>query len=209
MIDYNDLYRKYSSHYVEAPDKSYNNILSMGRVNMDPRPYQHIMAKLGMPGMVQPNVYQLESWQDQGKPVVSRTGRKLGFPRYNEALIKKGLTYSLGRSRRNSAGFVNVYRLLNRSRVGAIIETAGRANFNGDRNSQSNNPNAGAHFNRAIQGTYGGFKSIGSRRTDKGRLLFAAFSKDQGQVTNATFKAINTAVAKFNSSTKRRIGLAA
>ncbi len=160
-------------------------------------------------GMVQPNVYQLESWQDQGKPVVSRTGRKLGFPRYNEALIKKGLTYSLGRSRRNSAGFVNVYRLLNRSRVGAIIETAGRANFNGDRNSQSNNPNAGAHFNRAIQGTYGGFKSIGSRRTDKGRLLFAAFAKDQGQVTNATFKAINTAVAKFNSSTKRRIGLAA
>ena len=160
-------------------------------------------------GMVQPNVYQLESWQDKGKPVVSRTGRKLGFPRYNEALIKKGLTYSLGRSRRNSAGFVSVYRLLNRSRVGAIIETAGRANFNGDPKSQSNNPNAGAHFNRAIQGTYGGFKSIGSRRVDRGRLLFAAFYKDQGQVTNATFKAINTAIAKFNSSTKRRIGLAA
>lgn len=160
-------------------------------------------------GMVQPNVYQLESWQDKGKPVVSRTGRKLGFPRYNEALIKKGLTYSLGRSRRNSAGFVNVYRLLNRSRIGAIIETAGRANFNGDPKSQSNNPNAGAHFNRAIQGTYGGFKSIGSRRVDRGRLLFAAFYKDQGQVTNATFKAINTAIAKFNSSTKRRIGLAA
>ena len=160
-------------------------------------------------GMVQPNVYQLESWQDKGKPVVSRTGRKLGFPRYNEALIKKGLTYSLGRSRRNSAGFVNVYRLLNRSRVGAIIETAGRANFNGDPKSESNNPNAGAHFNRAIQGTYGGFKSIGSRRVDRGRLLFAAFYKDQGQVTNATFKAINTAIAKFNSSTKRRIGLAA
>ena len=160
-------------------------------------------------GMVQPNVYQLESWQDKGKPVVSRTGRKLGFPRYNEALIKKGLTYSLGRSRRNSAGFVNVYRLLNRSRVGAIIETAGRANFNGDPKSESNNPHAGAHFNRAIQGTYGGFKSIGSRRVDRGRLLFAAFYKDQGQVTNATFKAINTAIAKFNSSTKRRIGLAA
>ena len=41
-------------------------------------------------GMVQPNVYELENWQDRGKPVVSRTGRKLGFPRYNEALIKKG-----------------------------------------------------------------------------------------------------------------------
>jgi hypothetical protein len=159
--------------------------------------------------MVQSNVYQLESWQDKGKPVVSRTGRTLGFPRYNETLIRKGLTYSLGRSRRNSAGFVSVYRLLNKSRVGAIIETAGRKNFNGDPDSQSNNPNAGAHFNRAIQGTYGGFKTIGSRRTDKGRLLFAAVYKDQGKVTEATFKAIETAINKFNLSIKRRIGLAA
>lgn len=160
-------------------------------------------------GMVQSNVYQLESWQDKGKPVVSRTGRKQGFPRYNEMIIKKGLTYSLGRSRRNSAGFVSVYRLLNKSRVGSIIETAGRKNFNGDRDSQSNNPNAGAHFNRAIQGTYGGFKSIGNRRTDKGRLLFAAVYKDQGKVTEATFKAIDKAIFKFNSSIKRRIGIAA
>jgi hypothetical protein len=160
-------------------------------------------------GMVQSNVYQLESWQDKGKPVVSRTGRSLGFPRYNEVLIKKGLTYSLGRSRRNNAGFVSVYRLLNKSRVGAIIETAGRKNFNGDRDSESNNPNAGAHFNRAIQGTYGGFKSIGNRRTDKGRLLFAAVYKDQGRVTEATFKAIDKAIFKFNSSIKRRIGIAA
>jgi len=160
-------------------------------------------------GMVKSNVYQLESWQDKGKPVVSRTGKTLGFPRYNENLIKKGLTYSLGRSRRNSAGFVSVYRLLNKSRVGAIIETAGRKNFNGDPKSQSNNPNAGAHFNRAIQGTYGGFKSIGSRRTDKGRLLFVAVAKDQGRVTEATFKAIQTATNKFNASLKRRIGIAA
>jgi hypothetical protein len=160
-------------------------------------------------GMVQSNVYQLENWQDKGKPVVSRTSRKEGFPKYNEMIIKKGLTYSLGRSRRNSAGFVSVYRLLNKSRVGSIIETAGRKNFNGDPDSQSNNPNAGYHFNRAIQGTYGGFKSIGKTRFDRGRLLFAAAYKDQGRVTEATFKAIETAITKFNSSTKRRIGLAA
>ena len=160
-------------------------------------------------GMVQSNVYQLESWQDKGKPVVSRTSRKEGFPKYNEMIIKKGLTYSLGRSRRNSAGFVSVYRLLNKSRVGSIIETAGRKNFNGDPDSQSNNPNAGYHFNRAIQGTYGGFKSIGKTRFDRGRLLFAAVYKDQGRVTEATFKAIETAIFKFNSSIKRRIGIAA
>lgn len=58
MIDYNDLYKRYSSHYVEVPDKSYNNILTMGRVNSDPRPYQHIVTKPGMPGYVQNNVKQ-------------------------------------------------------------------------------------------------------------------------------------------------------
>jgi hypothetical protein len=39
--------------------------------------------------------------------------------------------------------------------------------------------------------------------------LFAAFKRDEGRVTKATFKAIDTAIFKFNSSLKRRIGLAA
>ena len=100
---------------------------------------------------------------------------------------------------------MGIYRLLNRSAAGAIIETAGRKNFNGASDSQSNNPQAGAHFNRSIQGTYGGFKSIGNRREDKGRLLYAAFYKDQGKVIDAVFKAIN----KADSTFKSRLGLAA
>jgi hypothetical protein len=127
------------------------------------------------------------------------------FPKYNPLVIRKGLTFSLAASRRNSAGYVSFYRLLNKSAAGAIIETAGRKNFNGDPESQSNNPQAGAHFNRAIQGTYGGFKSIGNRREDKGRLLFAAYYRDQGKVIDAVFKAISKAQTTYAA----RLGLAA
>jgi hypothetical protein len=161
---------------------------------------------------VTPNVIGLYNWQDNGKVVVSRTKAKTplapnlrAFPKYNPLVIRKGLTFSLAASRRNSAGYVSFYRLLNKSAAGAIIETAGRKNFNGDPESQSNNPQAGAHFNRAIQGTYGGFKSIGSRREDKGRLLFAAYYRDQGKVIDAVFKAISKAQTTYAA----RLGLAA
>ena len=155
--------------------------------------------------MVQPSVNGLYNWQDKGALVKSRTGRLDAFPKYNEQVIRKGLTYKLGRSKRNSLGFTGTYILLNRSRVGSIVETAGRKNFNGDPRSQSNNPNAGAHFNRAIQSTYGGFKNIGKSRFDSGRLLYKAYYEDQGKVTDAVFKAIGKATSTF----KQRLGLAA
>lgn len=161
---------------------------------------------------VTPTVNGLYGWQDKSQVVVSRSKAKTplapnlrAFPKYNPLVIRKGLTYSLAGSRRNSAGFVGFYRLLNKSAAGAIIETAGRKNFNGDSRSKSNNPEAGAHFNRAIQGTYGGFKQIGKRREDKGRLLYAAYYRDQGKVIDAVFKAISKAQVAYKS----RLGLAA
>jgi hypothetical protein len=160
--------------------------------------------------MVQPAVYGLYNWDSKGVQVKSRTSRAEAFPKYDSKVIRKGLTYSLGRSKRNNAGFIALYSLLNKSRVGSIIETAGRKNFNGDPRSQSNNPNAGAHFNRAIQGTYGGFGNVGSSRMDKGRLLLKAVERDQGKVTDAVFKAIAKAEHKFMTTTKTdRYGLAA
>jgi hypothetical protein len=153
--------------------------------------------------LVTPNVNGLFNWQDKGNVVKSRTSRDEAFPKYNPLVIRKGLTYSIGATRRNSAGFVSFYRLLNKSRAGSIIETAGRKNFNGDPSSQSNNPNAGAHFNRAIQGTYGGFKQTGRRNTDKGRLLYAAYFRDQGKVIDSVMKAISKAQTTYKS----RLGL--
>ena len=167
--------------------------------------------------MVQPSVRGLEGWQDKGVPVTSRRKAKTimapnleAFPKYNPLVIRKGLTYSLAQSKRNRQGFVALYRLLNKSRVGAIIETAGRKNWGGDPESQSNNPRAGAHFNQRIQGTYGGFSQAGSSRLDKGRLLFKAYANNAGKAQDAVFKAIKKAEHKFMTTTKNdRFGLAA
>lgn len=160
--------------------------------------------------MVQPAVYGLYNWQATGAEVKSRTSRKEAFPKYDPKVIRKGLTYTLGKSKRNNAGFIAMYSLLNKSRAGSIIETAGRKNFNGDPRSQSNNPNAGAHFNRAIQGTYGGFGKVGKSRMDQGRLLFKAVENDQGKVYDAVFKAIAKAEHLFmTTSADDRYTLAA
>lgn len=151
--------------------------------------------------MVQPSVYGLYNWQDTGSLVKSRSSRQRAFPKYNSQLIKKGLTYSLGQTKTNNAGFVTLYRLLNKSAAGAIIETAGRLNFNGDRNSQSNNPNAGAHFNRAIQATYGGFAVVGKGKYNNGRLMAKAIVKNEGKAQAAIFAALDKATKEFKART--------
>jgi hypothetical protein len=160
--------------------------------------------------MVQPSVYGLYNWQNTGAEVKSRTSRDRAFPKYDSKVIRSGLTYSLGKSKRNRAGFVALYSLLNKSAAGAIIETAGRANWAGDPRSQSNNPNAGSHFNKSIQGTYGGFGKVGNSRIDRGRLLLKAVEQDQGKVYDAVFKAIAKAEHLFMTTSKTdRYGLAA
>lgn len=151
---------------------------------------------------VEPSVNGLYNWQNKGTEVKSRTSRTRAFPKYDATEIRKGLTYSLGSSKRNSYGFAGTYKLLNKSAAGAIIETAGRLNFNGDPASQSNNKYAGAHFNRAIQGTYGSFKGTKQSRFSQGRLLWKAYMDDQGKVTDAVLKAIQQATAKLNNKTK-------
>lgn len=153
--------------------------------------------------MVQPAVYGLYNWQDTGAAVKSRTSRERAFPKYDPKVIKSGLTYSLGKSKRNRAGYVALYSLFNKSAAGAIIETAGRKNgFKGDPRSQSNNPHAGAHFIASIQGTYGGFATTGKSRIDQGRLLIKAVEQDQGRVYDSVFKAIAKAERLFMSTTK-------
>lgn len=152
-------------------------------------------------GMVQPSVNGLYNWQDTGTLVKSRSSRDRAFPKYNSQIIKKGLTYSTGKSKTNKSGFVTLYSLLNKSAAGSIIETAGRLNFNGDPRSQSNNRRAGEHFNRSIQGTYGGFSKIGKGRYDQGRLMAKAIDKNEGKAQDAIFKAIDKTTKLFYART--------
>ena len=135
----------------------------------------------------------LFNWNSPGYTRKSRTGRVEGFPNYDSRIIRKGLTYSTRPSRMQNTGFVSLFALLNKSRTGAIIETAGRLNPQGDSRSKSNNPNAGARFIGAMNGV-GGLKDYSGRgKNSTGRLLYAAYYRNQGKALNAVLKSLETA----------------
>ena len=146
-----------------------------------------------------PESTRLYNWTDKGQTRKSRTGRATAFPAYNQSLIRRGLTYSLGKQRRNRAGFVSLFTLFNKSAIGAIVETAGRANPSGSDRSQSNNPNAGQMFNTTLSNEVGTLKSYkGGDRKTTGRLLYAAYADNQGRALDAIMAAIDKATNAFN-----------
>ena len=150
-------------------------------------------AKAKVPSYAPGGLY---NWNDTGKERKSRTGRNRAFPAYNAAIIKKGLTYSLAKNRQDQTGFVSMFTLFNRSAAGAIIETAGRANPGGSSRSESNNPYAGQKFIGAMNGigALKDYKGQGQKTT--GRLLFAAYWRNQGKALNAIMRAIDIANVK-------------
>lgn len=148
-----------------------------------------------------PDTTRLYNWQDTGKERKSRTGRERAFPAYNPSLIRRGMTYSLGKQRRNRAGFVSLFTLFNKSAIGAIVETAGRANPYGSSRSQSNNPDAGRNFNITLSNQVGALRSYKGNNNQKtrGRLLFAAYADNQGRALDAIMKSIDKATQQFNA----------
>lgn len=139
-------------------------------------------------------IFGLRNFTDTGVVRESRTSRARAFPMYNAALIRKGLTYSIGKQKRTNNGFSALYSMLNKSAAGAIIETAGRLNPYGDDASQSNNPQAGAHFINAITGTYGTLQQTGKSRKTQGRLMGDAVAQRKAKVTHEILRSIDDTI---------------
>ena len=139
------------------------------------------------------------------------TSRGARFPKYDALEIRKGIIYKTTPSKPNAAGFVNTIRIQNKSMIGAIYETAGRKNGQGQDwvgakaggaskgVSRSVNPYAGNQFISNLGQLYGS-----NRRGDHrmmGRLIFRAWDKTQGRANAAVFKSIENTTAKFNRRT--------
>ena len=147
---------------------------------------------------------------------------------FDAASIRKGIGYSTTPSRPNKRGFRTLAQIFNKSAAGAIYETAGRKNPQGQpparrtiayRNggivpawesgkniNRSANPNAGKQFIDALPPLVDSQQSNSAgRRTrkTKGRLMFRAWAEDQGRTTAAVVKAIeaanNKVVVKSNA----------
>lgn len=169
-------------------------------------------ARSKIPGTAPGGLY---NWNDTGKDVNSRTSKTRGFPQYNATMIRRGLTYKMGATKRNRQGFSALYSLFNNDAAGNIAELAGRVNPRGrpqmgNRGSKStqaygrsNNPDAGARFIGAMNGI-GPLKQYDKFSRGKGRILYAAYAENNGKALDAVMKAINKASTLFNYRTNYR-----
>lgn len=147
-----------------------------------------------------PNESPMSHWfgGKSAKPITKYTSqfRKGKFPLYNPTVIKRGIVYSTSVSKHNKNGFTSNAAIYNKSAVGAIYETAGRTNpqgqhwvgfRNGDskRVSRSANPTAGATFIANLP------KLVESKQ-GFGRLIYRAWAEDLGRA----HKIVNVALDK-------------
>jgi hypothetical protein len=137
------------------------------------------------------------------------------FPTYNANTIIKGLTYSTSVSKKNKNGFTSNARIMNKSAVGAIYETSGRKNPQGQpwvgskasgsskKVSRSNNPTAGATF-------IANLPPLVSSLQGQGRLIYRAWAQDKGRAHGIVMRAIDKTKQEFYArEAKGNLGKAA
>lgn len=136
----------------------------------------------------------------------SRSFSEAKFPMYNASMIKSGITYQTTPSKPTNSGYVNLVRIKNKSAAGAIFETAGRKNGQGQHwvgpnyggaskgVSRSNNPYAGNQFISNLGNLYGSKKNTG-------RLIYRAWANTQGKANATIIRALETTTARFNQRT--------
>ena len=165
--------------------------------------------------ILKPVVNEARSFVPLASPMSGWTKRDTSkgarFPKYDAAEIRKGIIYKTTPSKPNKAGFVNTIRIQNKSMIGAIYETAGRKNGQGQDwvgakaggaskgVSRSVNPYAGNQFISNLGQLYG--SNRGGDHRMMGRLIFRAWAKTQGKANAAVFKSIESTTTKFNRRT--------
>jgi len=124
------------------------------------------------------------------------------FPFYNANTIRKGIGYSTLVSKPNKNGFTSMARIYNQSAIGAIYETSGRKNPNGQAwvgpkaggtgkgVSRSINPKAGQQFIENLDPLVTSLKG-------RGRLIYRAWAANRGVTEGIVNKAVDKAITQF------------
>jgi len=128
---------------------------------------------------------------------------KRAFPSFVPNVVRRGLTYSLAKSRANRTGWVSLVSMLNKSAAGAIIETAGRKNPYGSTQSRSNNPRAGGQFISKLNDEIGTLEQTGQTAKTQGRLMGAALVENKGKAQTAVLKILERVTKSANAEIAR------
>lgn len=165
-------------------------------------------------GVLKPVTKQARGFVPSSSPLSGWAPRSFSegfFPPFVTSQIRAGIGYKTTAGKPNSRGFSSQASIFNASRAGAIYESAGRTNPQGQtwvgtkgpgKGSRSINPNAGRQFIDALPPLTGSLKG-------RGRLIFKAWSQNQGKAEGAVRKAISTAelelVRRSKSTSLRRV----
>lgn len=161
------------------------------------------------------------------KAPLSGWGKEVGIwasRSYNAAEVRSGIGFSSNPTRPNRSGFSYTSYIYNKSAAGAIYETAGRKNPNGQppakrtiayRNGKivpawqsgknlntSANPHAGKQFIDSMGKMYIAHRAEGQAgrlgRKLNGRLIYRAWAEDQGKVLGAVVRSYDLIIKQFN-----------
>jgi hypothetical protein len=171
--------------------------------------------KKEMGAALRPVVRQARGFVPSASPLSGWANRSFNegrFPTYSATTIKSKIGYTLSPTKPNKKGFSSMATVFNNSRVGAIYETAGTKNPNGqpwvgpngpsgNRYSHSRNPKAGEQFINALP-------PLTSSLKGRGRLIYRAWAENKGLAEGAVRKAISNAemelVARSKNAKLRR-----
>lgn len=163
---------------------------------------------------------------------LSGWGNKVGVwanRAYDSGEIKRGITFSTAPTKANRNGFRAMASIYNKSAAGAIYETAGRKNPQGQPPAKrtvayrggfvvpawqsgkdintSANPNAGKQFIDSMGKIYVAKRMEGQTgrlsRKMNGRLIFRAWGEDQGRTNALVIKAIEKTMDNVVALTKK------
>ena len=146
-------------------------------------------------GFVPANSEIMRGWQP-------RAFSEARFPFYSQSTIKSGIVYSTTPGKVNDYGFSSMAKITNKSAAGSIYETAGRngpqpwvgpkAGGASKKVSRSVNREAGQQFIENLP-------QLTSSLKGRGRLIFKAWSQDQGKAEGAALTAIDVTTRAFNA----------
>ena len=151
----------------------------------------------------------MRNWSDtKSKKITAKTSMfsTSRFPAYFSNEIKRGIVYQTTPSKPTRNGYVNLVRIKNKSAAGAIYETAGRKNGQGQPwvgpkgggaskgQSHSNFRFAGNQFISNLGQLYGSKKNVG-------RLIYRAWANTQGRANAAVIHALENTTERFNRRT--------
>jgi hypothetical protein len=151
----------------------------------------------------------MRNWEaTKGRKITAATSmfRTARFPVYNVTEVKAGITYETSPTKVTRSGFVNIVRIKNKSAAGAVFETAGRKNGQGQNwvgpqaggaskgESHSVNPYAGNQFISNLGQLYG-------HKKNTGRLIYRAWANTQGRANASIIKALENATERFYKRT--------